>query len=196
MRRSVGASADSATWRVLAADPLLALQGQLQPAAASFSADARGSGSTFCLARFQWRELEGVKGKGMEWGERREQEKGLIFLTPTPRHQDVWALWRTRAAAKRSHLKQDLRFSSDVIQKVQSASAYCTIPSCPHQKAHISRCLSELFSVCVCCWFSWSLPNAWQPTDMPRHWALVCDHDSRESERVKNTQRGERQSRG
>lgn len=39
-------------------------------------------------------------------------------------------------------------------------------------------CLSEPFSARIDCWFSWSLLNAWQPTDMLCHWALVCNHDS------------------
>lgn len=33
-------------------------------------------------------------------------------------------------------------------------------------------------SLCRDCWFSWSLPNAWQPTDILCHWAPVRNHDS------------------
>lgn len=75
-----------------------------RPCWTSFMTDAGESGSTFCLARFQCHELEGVKGKGMEWGEKRETgKKELIFLTPAVRHRDVWAcLLRLRAARKRS----------------------------------------------------------------------------------------------
>lgn len=39
-------------------------------------------------------------------------------------------------------------------------------------------CRSELCSVHIDCWFSWSLLSAWQPTDMLCHWALVCNNDS------------------
>lgn len=31
---------------------------------------------------------------------------------------------------------------------------------------------------CKDCWFSWSLLNTWQPSDILRHWVPVCNHDS------------------
>lgn len=42
-----------------------------------------GGGSTFCLARFQCREREGMQAREWNGEENREQESGLIFLTHT-----------------------------------------------------------------------------------------------------------------
>lgn len=107
-----------------------ALPRQSRGPATSSTTDARESGSTFCLARFQCHELEGVKGKGMEWGEEREQEEVLIFLTPTVRHKDVWALLRMRAARKRSILSRNLSFAYNAyITCIQLASGHVSMMS-------------------------------------------------------------------
>lgn len=89
-----------------------------------FSTDAGESGSTFCLARIQCHELEGVKRKGMEWGEnKRQQEKEIIFLTPTMCHWDVWALLRIRAGRKKEY-PQPGSFISFWCHSQHTASSY------------------------------------------------------------------------
>lgn len=145
-----------------------------------------------------WREW-----KGREWNgeKKREQEKELIFLTPAVRHRDVWAcLPRIGAARKRSIVRQDLSSASDVTRNIQFVSGNVSMMSTRRSKyllvyfcchifmsflLHIQRlrCCAYV-SVWVSrflridCWFSWSLLNAWQPTDILCHWALVCNHDS------------------
>lgn len=92
------------------------LHGQLQPVSTT---DAREMGSTFCLALFQCRELEGAQVREWNGEENREQENGLIFLTRMACHRDVWTPLRIKATRNWSFLFLDLLFASNIIYDLQ-----------------------------------------------------------------------------
>lgn len=129
---------------------------------------------------------------------KREQEKGVIFLTPAVRHKDVWAcLLRIKAARQRSILSLGLSLASGIVYTIQFSSGYGSVMSRRCSKyllVYFSRhifidflfyvyiykerywdaehvCVWVSCSLCRHCWFSWSLLNAWQPTDILCHWA-------------------------